>query len=902
MSVINKENVLRVVNNKKFQLGLTVVLFLIILYFSTSVRLSNVSSLVDQTTGKYIPADPDSLYFLRVAEKILDNGSNLPAVDTFRYPGLNISYAPELLSYSVVYMYKIASVFDKSITIQYIDIISPAIFYFIGFFFFFFLCYVLTNSKSTALLSSAFLAFIPSYLFRTMTGISDHDPLGMIWLFAALMIYTIFIKYIDNCNEKKNCLRNTILLGLGTALSTALTIAGWGGVAVYIYMIIPFSFLLLWLLNLKEKSQKIYGLVFYLIWIIFSVLFGMLLGFNAWSIISRFTLSSYTLITLFALGFIIIDLIIELAGHKIGFIKKKYQAVYSLLLTFILGVFGLVLTGRGVFSLVIDLWDKLLHPFGLGRVGLTVAENAQPYLTDWISQTGTIVFWLFMFGIILMFVDVSKGIKELKHKIYFVLAGILLIAGIIFSRISESSILNGSNLLSQLFYLVSLGVFGVYAIWLYFNEEIKIRPELILIISWAFFVLITGRSAIRLFFALTPFMVFVASYALFSLFNYAKDNKDEVFKVILWILFLIALAGSLWTLNIYYNSTVSQASSIGLSVTNVQWQDAMAWVRENTSENSLFLHWWDYGYLVHYMGQRPTVTDGGHANSYWDHLVGRYVLTTPFPETALSYMKSFNVSYLLIDPSDLGKYAAYSKIGGDDNNDRFSSLPTGPVDISQIRETSNGTMKAYQTSGFVDEDIVYEDIFIPGPTYDSNDLPSYKSYVVGVILEEANVSGIASFKQPNGIYYYNGKQYRVPLRYVYYNGNIYDFKSGLNATFMIIPYIYSGSNGGTQIDVRGAGIYLSPRVNEGLFARLYLMDDVFNDYPTIKLAHSEDDFVVKSLKDQGVDIGEFIYYNGFRGPLKIWKVDYPSNIITRSEFLSPETKGWAEYDNLTFTK
>ena len=32
----------------------------------------------------------------------------------------------------------------------------------------------------------------------------------------------------------------------------------------------------------------------------------------------------------------------------------------------------------------------------------------------------------------------------------------------------------------------------------------------------------------------------------------------------------------------------------------------MSWVRENTPEESIFVHWWDYGYWVQYGFGKPT--------------------------------------------------------------------------------------------------------------------------------------------------------------------------------------------------------------------------------------------------------------------------------------------------------
>ncbi|GAI47925.1 unnamed protein product, partial [marine sediment metagenome] len=100
----------------------------------------------------------------------------------------------------------------------------------------------------------------------------------------------------------------------------------------------------------------------------------------------------------------------------------------------------------------------------------------------------------------------------------------------------------------------------------------------------------------------------------------------------------------------------------------------------------------------------------------------------------------------------------------------------------------------------------------------------------------------------------------------------------------------------------GAGLYLSPKVSKSLFAQLYLMNDAFDNYKTIKLAHSEDDQVVKSLKMQGVDLGEFVYYQGFRGPIKIWDVrKVPENILVKEEFLR-RSGDWAEFDDLEVVK
>ena len=347
-------------------------------------------------------------------------------------------------------------------------------------------------------------------------------------------------------------------------------------------------------------------------------------------------------------------------------------------------------------------------------------------------------------------------------------------------------------------------------------------------------------------------------------------------------------------------SSLIQAKFTGPSA-NVQWQRAMKWVRENTPQNSIFVHWWDYGYWVEYLGQRPTIADGGHfQGTFRNHMIGRYVLTTPYPETALSFMKSNNISYLLIDPTDLGKYGAYSFIGSDETQeDRKSFIPIMLLDETKIYETKNSTIYTYYNAFQLDGDILYKEenstVFIPKET----------GGVIGVILEAKNGKSNSSFEQPKVVFISNNEQKILPARYLYYKGKMMDFGSGLNITLRIIPRILNSGKGIKQSSI-GAIIYLSPKTQNSLFAKLYLMDDPFNEYPTIKLAHSEPDPVVKSLQDLGAEVGDFIYYNGFRGPIKIWKVDYPSNIIAHEEFAARETdlkqrgRNWAYWDNLKF--
>ena len=143
----------------------------VIIWIGYKIRIQNLSLLKDITTGKYIPADPDAMGFLRYVLYVLEHGK-IMAVDPLRYYPLGFTGTEEfsLLSHFIVYLYKFLHFFNPEVTIEYADVIYPPVAFAIGLVFFFLLVRKLFNYR-VALISSAFLIVVPAFLFRTMAGI-----------------------------------------------------------------------------------------------------------------------------------------------------------------------------------------------------------------------------------------------------------------------------------------------------------------------------------------------------------------------------------------------------------------------------------------------------------------------------------------------------------------------------------------------------------------------------------------------------------------------------------------------------------------------------------------------------------------------------------------------------------
>lgn len=875
---------------------LTIIALIAIVFFSCSIRTSNISDLKDATTGNYtLGPDLDPFLYLRVAEEIIDYGAPLNP-DYMRYHGTTPYY--NLMPYGIAYLYKFLSIFSDT-SLEYAAIILPVIFFGASILIFFLFVKKIFENRSwiqknlIAIFSTALYAFTPLILHRTIAGVPELESMGLFffWLSFLFLLYA----WKEKEENQSYLLKKRCLFALLSGISTALMVFTWGGVK-FIFMSVSISVLIAFLLGKVKKNETIlYGL-----WLLPAVL--ALIMKSGIGILFELTTS---VPAIFVFLVLITNLLVKknLEEKIKRIIKRDFipKEIISLLIVVLVG--GLVLlvlkpsTFINLFSII---KESLIYPFGRQRVSLTVAENAQPYVIEWFSNFGKNFFWLFFLGTLFIFNSTITPLTK-KEKRIMNFSFIIFISGFIFSRYSSASILNGENFFSQVIYFGSLLILIASALYVYikrhknnnFDEFTKINFSHILLLSLIVLMIVASRGAIRLFVISSPIFIIAAGFLSVELLNYWIRIKDDLLKVLFLVFVLISLFMLVSTFITYEVSSAETAKYTIPGAYNIQWQHAMSWVRENTQKEDIFVHWWDYGYWVQTLGKRATVTDGGHDITYWDHLVGRYLLTTPYPEMALSFMKTHNVSYLLIDSTDIGKYGAYSRIGSDEtNSDRFSYIPVMVSNSSRILENEDGSiLRLYEGGVPLDMDIIYndgeEEIF----------LPKEKAYLGGIILEYSQEeNSMVSFNQITGIFIYNQKQINIPIRYLYYRGQIIDFKTGIDAGVYVIP----GMIGENTIDNIMAAIYLSPLTFNSLVGQLYVLNDPFQKYGTVQLVHSEQDPYLNFISSQGVEINDFFYLNGLRGPIKIWEVNYPNNILSKDEFL--KTSGnYAEFDSLKVT-
>ena len=870
----------------------TYALLALVTFMAVYIRTRNLPGLRDITTGGWtLGPDLDPFLFLRWAKYIVANGT-LFAIDTMRYAPLGYDVRGEfvLLSYLIAWFHKVATFFG-SVSVDQSAVFYPVFMFALTVIAFFFLVREVfiddfgpSKSNLIGLIASFFLSVLPPLLPRTIAGIPEKESTAFLFLFLG------FYFFLKAWKSKTNLSRYGF--AILSALSTVAMGLIWGGVT-YLYATMAVSIFIAFLLGQVDR-EKFY---IYSIWLVISLYTPSLFS-NRYTFVNVVT----STITGAAIGiFAVIAFHLFIFKYLEKYIEntllsKIPKPLLSAILATIVGLItGVLFFGIGfVTSNIQDILTNLVRPV-VDRLGVTVAENRQPYFNEWSSNFGPTVkgipiyFWLFFIGSVYLFYYAAKKVFEKREQIIMTVSYTVFLVALIFSRYSPNSIMNGTSWQSLLVYALGfialLGTFGAY----YFKynkkgefEKFKqIDLSLILIFIFFFLAIVSARGGIRVIMVLVPPSAVLVAYLLIHSFNYAKKSN----KSFAWIISAILLLSAVYSGYYLYQVSASTAAGYVPNSYTQQWQKAMAWVRDNTPENAVFGHWWDYGYWVQSIGERATVLDGGNAMGNWNYAMGRYALSGTDEMVALEFLYAHNTTHFLIDSTDIGKYSAFSSIGSNENYDRTSYIPSFALNNQQMQETKNSTISLYQGGAGLDEDIVYVNngtrIF----------LPSGKAGLGGILVEKDKSGDIIS--QPIGIFVYQNQRYEIPFRYAY-DKKFIDFGSGIESGIFLMPSLTSGT-GGQQLAKDGVLLYLSNRTAKSQLARLYLYN---NNDPYFKLVHSEDDFVVAQLKQRNLSNADFvydgIYGGGVRGPIRIWEINYPKGISFNSEFLRTDNQDFLE--------
>jgi dolichyl-diphosphooligosaccharide--protein glycosyltransferase len=255
----------------------------------------------------------------------------------------------------------------------------------------------------------------------------------------------------------------------------------------------------------------------------------------------------------------------------------------------------------------------------------------------------------------------------------------------------------------------------------------RLKSKDVFIVLFALAAIYGASSYIRLLVIVAPAITLLAGMAITSIFAYAmaiikqpSDKKSRATTLNKWygILAIALILGAMVPIAYENVRTANRPAMIVSSSSNYaanipDWQEALAWMRDNLPEGAVVAEWWDYGYWINVMGNQTVISDNNTSNETQIKLIARAFLNN---ETyALETFKSLNVTHVVVyEPwygitvgnytvglppwsslGDFEKSTAMMAIAGHDTSQSYNvSLYIGNVALSTGSGTINWPLPA----------------------------------------------------------------------------------------------------------------------------------------------------------------------------------------------------------------
>ena len=143
---------------------------------------------------------------------------------------------------------------------------------------------------------------------------------------------------------------------------------------------------------------------------------------------------------------------------------------------------------------------------------------------------------------------------------------------------------------------------------------------------------------------------------------YTTFSKTSVVSALTAYLLIFVLHCTWVTSNAYSSPSVVLASRMPDGSQHIidDYREAYQWLRQNTAEDAKIMSWWDYGYQIGGMADRPTLVDNNTWNNTHIATVGKAMSSRE--EVSYPIMRQHEVDYVLVV---FGGLLGYS---GDDIN------------------------------------------------------------------------------------------------------------------------------------------------------------------------------------------------------------------------------------------
>ncbi|CAG9971292.1 unnamed protein product [Clonostachys byssicola] len=479
--------------------------------------------------------------------------------------------------------------------------------------------YLLTNemttSSSAGLLAAAFMGITPGYISRSVAGSYDNEAIA---IFLLVFTFYLWIKALK---------LGSMLWGALCALFYGYMVASWGGYA-FITCLLPLHAFVL--IGMGRFSNRLY--VSYTTWYALGTIASMQIPFVGF-------LPVKTSEHMPALGiFGLVQLVGLLQYVRSSMSAKQFQ---TFVITVLVGAVGIGLAGLvGLTSLgyiapwsgrFYSLWDT-----GYAKIHIPIIASVsehQPTAWPAFFFDLNMLIWLFPAGVYLLF-------QDLRDEHVFVVVYALF--GSYFAGVMVRLMLTLTPIVC-----VSAAIAASQILDTYLSAK---KPNLEEVTdAGATDAKPAKKSGLR-----------VSSKPNVGIFTFVSKALVVGGMVVYLLMFV---SHCTWvTSNAYSSPSVVLASRMPDGSQHIidDYREAYQWLRQNTKEDAKIMSWWDYGYQIGGMADRPTLVDNNTWNNTHIATVGKAMSSSE--EVSYPIMRQHEVDYVLVV---FGGLLGYS---GDDIN------------------------------------------------------------------------------------------------------------------------------------------------------------------------------------------------------------------------------------------
>ena len=144
----------------------------------------------------------------------------------------------------------------------------------------------------------------------------------------------------------------------------------------------------------------------------------------------------------------------------------------------------------------------------------------------------------------------------------------------------------------------------------------------------------------------SPFTGILGNRSMFGI--YALDTRIAVVGALSFFLFLFVHHCTFVTQSAYSSPSVVLASrnADGSQAIIDDFREAYYWIRQNTEKDAVVMSWWDYGYQIAGMADRPTLVDNNTWNNTHIATVGKAMSSNE--DVAYPILRKHDVDYVLV--------------------------------------------------------------------------------------------------------------------------------------------------------------------------------------------------------------------------------------------------------------